>query len=85
MAYRLIEGLYFLTLRPRNTAKPPANNVSPAIAEAGSISGARATIAVVATVAETAPANAINANAAAIFVTIMDSLHSVGRREENSI
>jgi hypothetical protein len=26
--------------RPRNTAKPPANIVSPAIAEAGSISGA---------------------------------------------
>jgi len=32
--------LEFILRRPRNTAKPPANIVKPAIADAGSISGA---------------------------------------------
>ena len=36
----VIYCLEFIRRRPRNTAKPPASIVSPAIAEAGSISGA---------------------------------------------
>ena len=49
----------------------PANNVSPAIAEAGSISGALARMS---TAAEAAPARVSSANAAVIFLTIFKFL-----------